>query len=295
VSYKKDENSSSSSTTPKSISELIFKAEPGRTHSYLPYSNHPPDLAQSRAELYVEDDAMTLSSSHQQVVDMINGERNNSMMTQQQQQNNPSLTVTATPPLDENNSKKLFHPTTTMSLTDKLRYNRQKKQQRSLFHTTSSRRLFLFSGLMTLLGIIAVVIYFCWPRVPKPILKSEKVERMGDPADWGPNQQPWLRATWRLNMTLNNSVNFVTTNINNIELVLVDRDTKKAFAWSRTGPIRLPPYKETLVSLIFRVDYESSSVNDTTFKNLYNACGPQIPTGSPALNLTMQAGIYYAF
>lgn len=244
-----------------------------------------------RAELYVEEDedAMTLSSSrHYQVMDMMNGEqRNSSMMTQQNSTLSPTLLAE-----DEQRCKKLvlLGLNRDMSLTDKLRYQRQKKQQHSHFHTTTSRRLFLFFSIMITLGIIAIVIYFVWPRTPRLILKSEKVERMGDPADWGPNQQPWLRASWRLNMTLDNSINFVTTNIHDIELVLLDRDTKKPFAWSRTGPIHLVPYKETMLPLIFRVDYESQSVNDTTFKNLYDACGPQIPTESPPLNLTMQAG-----
>lgn len=276
--FQKEENSSP--TTPKSTTHLIFVPEPGRTHSYLPYSNHPPDFKQSRAELYVEDDTMTLSSTSHPV-DMINGEHRSI------QQHAMSLTTQS----GINNGGHLRSADQNdLSLTDKLRYKRQQKQEKSHFYTTTSKRMFIIFCIMTLLTVISLVIYFCWPRVPKIILQSEKAERIGDPADWGPTQQPWLRAAWKLNMTLDNSANFIPTQINDIELILMDRDTYVPFAWSRTGPIRLVPYKETLYSLIFRVDYESQNVNDTTFKNLYNACGPQIPTESPALNVTMQAG-----
>ncbi|GAA5814719.1 hypothetical protein MFLAVUS_008219 [Mucor flavus] len=266
-SSAKDENSSP--TTPKSTTQLIFVPEPGRTHSYLPYSNHAPDFKQSRAELYVEEDTMTLASSHQ--VDMINGEHT-------LQQHTFSLTT------QDDTINRGHRKISDLCLTDKLRHKRQQKLQQGHFYTPSSKRICIVFCVITVLAVISLIIYFCWPRIPKLVLKSEKVERIGDPADWGPNHQPWLRAAWKLNMTLDNTVNFVPTRINDIELVLMDRDTYIPFAWSRTGPIHLDPYKETLYSLIFRVNYESPSVNDTTFKNLYNACGPQIPTESPVLN-----------
>lgn len=153
------------------------------------------------------------------------------------------------------------------------------------------KKYWIVVGIFTSIGLLAIIIYFCWPRIPHIILKNEKAERVGDPADWGPNQQPWLRAVWQLNMTLDNDSNFVPTRIHNIELMLMDRDTKQPFAWAMSGALKLPPHKQTLVPLVFRVDYESQSVNDTTFKNLYNACGPQMPSESPVLNVTMQAGM----
>ncbi|KAI9343380.1 hypothetical protein BD770DRAFT_447406 [Pilaira anomala] len=255
-------------TTPK----FLFVPEPGRAHSYLPYSNHAPDFKQSRTELYVEDDTMTMISSNQ--VDMINGEHT----TVQH-----AFSLTAQDEINHNNRGRKASDQTDLSLTDKLRLKRQQNQKQSHFHTPSSRRIFIIFCVMTAFTILSIIIYFCWPRIPTLSLKSEKVERIGDPADWGPNHQPWLRAAWKLNMTLDNTDNFVPTRIHDIELVLLDRDTDVPFAWSRTGPIQLAPYKDTLYSLVFRVNYESSSVNDTTFKNLYNACGPQIPTESPAI------------
>jgi hypothetical protein len=248
-----------SPTTPKSTTHLIFQPEPGRTNSYLPYSNHVPDFVQSRAELYVEeeDTATIISTSHP--VDMINGEH-------------VMVTTSSTRHLSHHES-----------LVDKFKYKRPKR--------CSSKHIFWICVCITsLLGIIAIVMYFCWPRIPRLVLKSEKAERVGEPADWGPRQQPWLRAAWKLNMTLDNQDNFVPTRVKDIELVLMDRDTHLPFAWSRTGPLYLVPRKETMVSLLFHVDYEPQSVDDPTFKNLYNACGPQMPTETPALNVSLQAG-----
>lgn len=169
------------------------------------------------------------------------------------------------------------------SLTDKFKYKPPKR--------FSSRHIFwICVSITSLLGVFTIVVYICWPRIPRLLIKSEKAERIGEPADWGPHQQPWLRAEWKLNMTLNNQANFVPTRIKNIELVLMDRDTHLPFAWSRTGPLNLAPRKDTTISLLFRVDYEPQSVDDPTFKNLYNACGPQMPTESPPVNVTLQAG-----
>ncbi|CAO3621707.1 unnamed protein product [Mucor hiemalis] len=194
--------------------------------------------------------------------------------------------VISQPPLDDHRSS------ADISLTDKVRYQRQKKQQENNTHfsTAYSKRLFkIFVALVVLVGI-ALIVYFCWPRVPKVNIKSAKLERLGEPADWGPTHQPWLRAAWRMNVTIDNTVNFVPTHVNRVEWTLMDRDTNLPFAWSTTDSMRFQPYGETLLRVDFRVNYESQSVNDTTFKNLYNACGPQIPTESPALNVTMQAG-----
>ncbi|KAG2198232.1 hypothetical protein INT46_005223 [Mucor plumbeus] len=242
-----------SPTTPKSTTQLIFQPEIGRQNSYLPYSNHAPDFVQSRAELYVEEDDTVTIASSSHPVDMINGEH-------------------------VNNTLHLHHSQSTsvhISLTDTFIYKKKKDTHRIW--------IFVF-GLLGILGVLGIIIYLCWPRLPQLAFKSEKAERIGEPADWGPNQQPWLRAAWKLNLTLDNQANFVPTRVKNIELILMDRDTNQPFAWSRTGPINLAPHKESLATLIFRVDYESQSVNDTTFKNLYNACGPQMPTEPPALN-----------
>lgn len=198
------------------------------------------------------------------------------------------IVVQPHPPLDADRRCS----STNISLTDKVRYQRrQKKQQENThFNTAYSKRLFIAFVVLVALAGLALIVYFCWPRVPKVIIKSAKLERVGEPADWGPTQQPWLRAAWRMNVTIDNTVNFVPTHIHRVEWTLRDRDTNVPFAWSTTDATRFQPYSDTLLRVDFRVNYESPSVNDTTFKNLYNACGPQIPTETPALNVTMQAG-----
>lgn len=251
----------------------------------MPYSNHAPDLKQAKAELYVEDEEEDTQSIHFRVVDMINGvviQQGHSPLNDSKKDNEGN---------DRNADR--HSSSGNISLTDKVRrQRRQKKQQENThyFNTAYSKRLFIaFVVLVALVGL-ALIVYFCWPRVPKVIIKSAKLERMGEPADWGPTQQPWLRAAWRMNVTIDNTVNFVPTRVSRVEWTLRDRDTDVPFAWSTTDATRFQPYSDTLLRIDFRVNYESPSVNDTTFKNLYNACGPQIPTETPALNVTMQAG-----
>ncbi|KAI8889712.1 hypothetical protein K501DRAFT_170265, partial [Backusella circina FSU 941] len=237
-----------------------FPPEPGRAHSYLPYSHHPPDLVQSRAALYVEEDTVTLSSVTQ--VDVINGEHVQQPIINTLHKRQPTLM-------------------STMSFTDRLYTKRQKK--------SSMWKLCLLLSLVTL-ATAGILTFFCWPRLPQLELKSEKAERIGEPADWGPDAHPSYRAVWVLNMTLNNHANYIPTHIQDIELTLSDRDTHLAFASATTGAVTLPPHQDTILPLQFRVSYETTNTTDPTFKNLYNACGPQMPRDSPALNASLQAG-----
>ncbi|KAI7897547.1 uncharacterized protein BX663DRAFT_527788 [Cokeromyces recurvatus] len=151
------------------------------------------------------------------------------------------------------------------------------------------RRFYLWMILIVL--VISFLIFFCWPRTFKIRFNKagEKIERVGDPADWGPSQQPWLRASWKLNLTLDNTVNWIPTYVKELEFVLMDRDTHSPFAWSSSSSFLLKAQEE-VISPVFRVNYEPPSVEDPTFKNLYNACGPQMPSELPILNVTLQAG-----
>ncbi|KAI8970844.1 hypothetical protein BDB01DRAFT_813499 [Pilobolus umbonatus] len=266
-------------TNPPLSTLPLFSHEPGRAHSYLPYSNHLPDLVQSRTELYVEEDTATLASATQ--VDMVNSEDINNYAYSSQLESNEKAQIDHNLP-------------SAISITEKLRYKRQKDQSKCYFHTTFSKNLCLFLSITVLLSIAGVIIYFCWPRIPLITFISEKAERMGEPADWGPNPHPWLRANWRINMTLNNRMNYIDTHIDNIEFTIFDRDTHRSFGWTRINSLQLPAKKEIPISLIFRIDYESNNITDPTFKNLYNACGPQMPTEPPALNVTVEAIIRIA-
>ncbi|KAI8970236.1 hypothetical protein BDF20DRAFT_113096 [Mycotypha africana] len=261
----------SSPTTPKSATQLLppspFQQEPGRAYSYLPYSNHALDLGKATSkkptDLYVEDDIdnMTITSFHQ-VVNMLNGE--------EQQR---ALTL-----ITDNNNKLLL-------LQQQQEIKKRGRKPRSIF---LDRRCWVITTFCCLGIILSMATYFCWPRLPLFVITSEKLERIGEPADWGPKHQPWLKATWELNMTLNNSGNYVQTRVQNIEFILKDKNTHQPFAWSKSGVLQLPAHEKTKVSLLFNVDYEPNSVDDPTFKNLYNACGPQMPSEPPALNVTLE-------
>ncbi|KAI8348024.1 hypothetical protein EDC96DRAFT_448853, partial [Choanephora cucurbitarum] len=140
--------------------------------------------------------------------------------------------------------------------------------------------------------LLFLIAYICWPRIPRIHIVNKKADRVGDPADWGPRQQPYFKAEWQLNITLDNHSSFVPTLIQTMHIILKDRDTLQPFAWSTTDSFQLMPQKSTVMTINLQVDYEPPNITDVTFENLYNACGPQIPAESPALNITMQTTIH---
>ncbi|KAI8333753.1 hypothetical protein BD560DRAFT_45463 [Blakeslea trispora] len=151
----------------------------------------------------------------------------------------------------------------------------------------------IIGGVVLFLWIFLFLIaYICWPRVPRIHIINKKADRVGDPADWGPKQQPYFKAVWQLNITIDNHVSFVPTLVQAMHFVIKDRDTFQPFAWSTVGPFRLMSQQSTSMTISFKVDYEPSNITDVTFENLYDACGPQIPAESPPLNITMQTTVH---
>ncbi|RCH78064.1 hypothetical protein CU098_004200, partial [Rhizopus stolonifer] len=96
---------------------------------------------------------------------------------------------------------------------------------------TSKKKLWA-CFIIVLFVILVVIAYFSWPRIPRLIIQNETAERIGDPVNWGPQHQPWLKAAWQFNVTLDNHMNYVPTRIQEIQVILKDRDTLQPFAWS---------------------------------------------------------------
>ncbi|KAI8391841.1 uncharacterized protein BYT42DRAFT_210635 [Radiomyces spectabilis] len=232
----------------------------GRANSYLPYTNHAPDLTHARNELYVEDDSATLAATSLYRIEVIGNDRKDSLI---------------------GDSKAfLKHPPSNISLAEELYKKRQTKLMK--------RRTFLVSFLLLLAALVAIA-YFCWPRIPNMDITSEKAEALFDTPNWGPDQHPWLHATWLVNLTIDNRQNWIRTYITGMEVEMADSITQKVFGWATIDSLQLPARAIISEHLQFKVDYESDSVTDPTFENIYNACGPQVVSAPPALNITVHA------
>ncbi|KAI8393750.1 uncharacterized protein BYT42DRAFT_609519 [Radiomyces spectabilis] len=139
----------------------------------------------------------------------------------------------------------------------------------------------------------AVAAFFCWPRTPLVIL--------GGRADnvavtrWIPeNTHATMRATWQVNVTLDNRENWIPTHITRLDFALMDSLTLKKFAFGSISSIVLPPRRLINLPVVFNIDYAPVLMgNDPTMQNLYNACGPQkAGAPSPALNVVLHVAFH---
>lgn len=163
-----------------------------------------------------------------------------------------------------------------------------------------SRFTVFFVFFLCILGAFAA--FFCWPRTPRVSMGGGADSLSGSPDWWGGEKQPLpssdtalpsrpsLRATWQINVTLDNRDNWVPTHLNQLDFVMVDSLTLAKFAWATTsGPMLLPPGVITPLSLTFNVNYQAADRTDPTFQNLYNACGPISESKQrPALNVILR-------
>lgn len=140
--------------------------------------------------------------------------------------------------------------------------------------------------LMSLLAIAIVVVvwYFVWPRIPN--LALDDVDNVGTIQVLTSSTQKSMSTQWSLNMTVDNTANWVPTRINTIDVIITDDKTQQAFGSGQTGWLVLSPRKKSMISIILDIYYESYNANDTTFQDLYNACGVQV--NSNALSESQQ-------
>ncbi|KAI7882212.1 hypothetical protein K492DRAFT_206367 [Lichtheimia hyalospora FSU 10163] len=263
-----------------------------RANSYLPYSNHAPELRP--VELYIDENEHPTPPHHAQHVrlDLYNAEGASKSMLSA-----PALSLIkalATHPTHQHHDN---NNTTTMAQTKsslgnpplssiELVQRRRQRQQRC------TRRMYILCWMVALvLAAVGVIVFFCWPRTPG-VAMADKAQSIYLPADWGPDHQPSLRATWQLNVTLDNTQNWIPTRVHGIDFTMVDDATGVTFATGRQEPaglIVLPPRAMHPLRVVLHVSYEPPSINDTTFQDLYNACGPKKMGAASDLDVHLQA------
>ncbi|KAI7879017.1 hypothetical protein K492DRAFT_196353 [Lichtheimia hyalospora FSU 10163] len=260
-----------------SVAVTLALEEPsGRTHSYLPYSNHALDISKTRDHaLYVEEEMGTKSLLHPPNSTSIH--HLGSFITDPTTLNEEAAVPSTT----------RGGPCSAASLTDFRRYNTRQRSPKKMAAIIMMCILFMLAAIAT---------FVCWPRTPQIKLAEQgtvgRARGPEDATDWGPDQQhPWLRTSWLVNVTLDNHDNFIPTRVNRLDVVLADYDTKQPFARSFATNLVLSPRTDTQLTMLFDIEYETPSLKDPTFEHLYNACGPQKISVSapPALNITLQA------
>ncbi|KAI9313247.1 hypothetical protein BX666DRAFT_1981132 [Dichotomocladium elegans] len=270
---------------------LTMEEPAGRTHSYLPYTNHPLDIekTEQQQKCMMMDDGPAKSLTRSLPPFMNTSSQNlGSFITEPARTLLDEMAVTGFHTVSARASGGRFqNGNSAASLTDFRRYTSRRR---------TSRRIIILIAFAAVIIIAAIVTFFCWPRTPQIRLAAQgagaRSRHPDDATDWGPDQQhPYLRTSWLINVTLDNHENFITTHVSRLDLVLSDQDTLKPFARASAENLVLLPRQEKLLNLVFDVEYETPSLKDPTFEHLYNACGPQkiSATAPPALNITLQA------
>lgn len=214
-----------------------------RANSYLPYSNHQRDPLAPVPPIYIEDNAS------------IPNDRTISLQVD-------SFTSTT-------DDRKL-PPTTELGRgvdTTSLSIPTKRRQR----HCCMRWRLITLISILVA-AVIAVIWYFVWPRVP--ILALDDAEDTSDPYSWirdNSDTPKAYNATWSLNMTADNTQNWIPTRIKDMSVIVVNHNTSQQIGSGNTGSLILSPKETQVVTVPLSFLYWNSP-NDQTFEDLLSVC-----------------------
>ncbi|CAM0141747.1 unnamed protein product [Umbelopsis sp. WA50703] len=123
-------------------------------------------------------------------------------------------------------------------------------------------------------------------------LPSRSSATVKDGPFWGPDNQPSLQSDWYVNITIDNTANWIPTRINNIAFTVLDTGTQQQVGTGNTDALTIPGRSIQPMNLTVSINYTAKSTSDQTFNDLYNACGPQKMGAPPQLNIDFQAKFY---
>ena len=268
-----------------------------RANSYLPYSNHSPDFSHAKNELYLNEEQDASSSPRhphfQNRLDLLHhdGFSRNAGYGSGIDLSRSMLSATTMSFLFKS---AVLSPVRKEQTSLSLEIQRRKKNQSKRRYQQCCCRVLL--PIITLIVLAAgLTAFFCWPRTPR-LLMDDSAQSLYAPTDWGQDNLISLRATWLLNVTFDNTQNWLPTHIYWMELYLVDALHQEKQFGMATESLIIPPRTSTLQQMVFNVSYDAVSLNDPTFQNLYNACGPK-KIGTPsglAVEIQVLSCLFYS-
>ncbi|KAG2219783.1 hypothetical protein INT45_008874 [Circinella minor] len=267
-----------------------------RANSYLPYSNHPPDFSHAKNELYLnEEQDAPLSLRHpyfQNRLDLLHHD-GFSRNAEHGHENGPSRSMFSATTMSFLFKSATLLPVHKEQTSLSLEIERRKKNQPKRRYQQHCCHILFF--IITLILLAAgLITFFCWPRTPQ-LSMDDSAQSIYAPTDWGQDNLISLRATWLLNVTFDNTQNWLSTHIYWMELYLVDALHQDKRFGMATESLVIPPRTSSLQQMIFHVSYDAASLNDPTFQNLYNACGPKKVGTSSDLAVEIQVLFFFFY
>lgn len=234
------------------------KESHGRAISYLPYSNHPENhYAQFNEPMYIEEDMASIDQTTNKKASTLHDSIAMEAVDYLPNDSQSMDQLTSTPK----------HGSNHMSLS--LPSKRKQAKRRCC---GVPRKVCVYSWFAFII-IVGVIWYFVWPRTPELYLGGASLHT--DPTWSNVSSVYSLETAWNINFTADNSVNWVPTQLSNLHFLAYDPLTGANFGTADTGRIVLAPKTQTIISIPMNIAYNTTSVIDPTFQNLYNACGPQ--------------------
>ncbi|KAI9492053.1 hypothetical protein BDB00DRAFT_977395 [Zychaea mexicana] len=246
-----------------------------RANSYLPYSHHQRDPNAPVAPIYIEDTTSVVADkdrtiSLQPELMLANNNNNNN---------------------NNNSAERVIGGTAAEA--DQLEFSRKKKKRR---RWCGMRKRIVALLVLLLCTVVALIWYFVWPRVPQ--LTFLEVDAPAyDYVNSNGTQQDYFNASWVLNMTADNTANWIPTHIRDMAVTVVYRDTSEPFGHGNSGSLQLFPRTLQNVEIPISIRY-TANTEDPTYVALSNACGPRsstsgfiVPTNTFNINFLVQISI----
>ena len=119
-----------------------------------------------------------------------------------------------------------------------------------------------------LIILIALAWFFVWPRWPNSILFQNA--GVITPYDASDPESKIYEAVWQINLTVDNSENFVPTHFKEFHLKLYDGSTNVKIGEGSTGSFMIPgKTRDKIIPITVDVQYSASDAGDPTLKNLF--------------------------
>ncbi|CDH51561.1 hypothetical protein RO3G_05470 [Lichtheimia corymbifera JMRC:FSU:9682] len=231
-----------------------------RANSYLPYSHHQRDPAAVPAPIYIDD-----------VGSMDEQDRTISLQMDPAQ----SLSSSRGGATRMNTSQRMQAITEEADAEQAFKRKKRKQRWCCCCCRGKSRRWWrnVCIGSILTAVLVAVIWYFVWPRVPQ--LSLMEVDNIDEFNTWQNPENSTVvsfNATWIVNMTADNTENWIPTHIRNMAVRVLNRDTSKIIGHGDSGTFVLAPRIKQLVTLHLPMYYYAPSEDDPTFSDLVSAC-----------------------
>jgi hypothetical protein len=133
--------------------------------------------------------------------------------------------------------------------------------------------------LISFIIVFTLLMYFLLPRMPRVNITDTETYQY---PSWSEDKST-MTADWNVNVTLDNSINWIPTLLQQMKVAVEDLDTKAQIG---SGLIidsqwLAPRTNEILFKLPVHIAYSGTNTSDDTISDLAAICGPQRQTVGP--------------